>query len=109
MAPVTHLIAVLMMALRVSSSPVKDTFFATGLLNRSLPVISPNDPKRELPFQSTAFLQKWNGSGSQVSWAYNWDSTPPHNFPKDLEFVPMLWSADDSHTKQVTLHDAPSF
>lgn len=32
-------------------------------------------PKRGLPFNNpSTYIQKWNGGGSQVNWAYNWDS-----------------------------------
>ena len=35
---------------------------------------------------------------SQISWAYNWDSTTG-NLPNGVQFAPMLWSASADHTR----------
>ncbi|KAJ5037587.1 uncharacterized protein L3040_007758 [Drepanopeziza brunnea f. sp. 'multigermtubi'] len=95
MTPLTHLLNVILtMALLVSAHPVSHT----SLLARSLPAIRPSDPKRGLVFHDAALVQKWSGAGSQVSWAYNWDSSAPADLPPNLEFVPMLWGAAAEHT-----------
>jgi len=36
-------------------------------------------------------IQNWNGPGSQINWAYNWDSAMEGEFPQYMEYIPMLW------------------
>lgn len=55
-------------------------------------------PKRGLPFNDETLIVNFNGGGSQVNWAYNWDSQMNDPFPDYLEFIPMLWSAEEDHT-----------
>ncbi|KAK0114834.1 hypothetical protein ONS96_013317 [Cadophora gregata f. sp. sojae] len=82
------------------SKPLDDLSTNSSLVERALPPIRPKDPKRGHLFHNTDYLQKWGGAGSQVSWAYNWDSSMPSSFPKNLEYVPMLWSNGADHTRQ---------
>jgi hypothetical protein len=42
-------------------------------------------------------LPPFVGTGSKVSWAYNWGQTNA-NMGVNLEFVPMLWGAGSGHT-----------
>ncbi|KAH6702829.1 hypothetical protein BKA61DRAFT_494754 [Leptodontidium sp. MPI-SDFR-AT-0119] len=77
-----------------------DLFANSTPTERSLPPIQLKSAKRRLSFHNTDYIQKWGGSGAQVSWAYNWDSTMPAFFPKNLEYIPMLWSNEGSHTGQ---------
>ena len=35
-------------------------------------------------------IQNWNGQGSQINWAYNWDSAIEGEFPQYMEYNPML-------------------
>ena len=86
---------------RVVSEPVNDVSFDSSLIARAPPPIHLKDPKRGLSFHNTDYLQNWGEAGSQVSWAYNWDSSMPAAFPKNLEYIPMLWSDDEEHTNQV--------
>jgi hypothetical protein len=70
---------------------------------RGLPFNNPprySQPSPRLSFQSplTHLVQNWNGKGSQVNWAYNWDSSMPGDFPRYMEFIPMLHSNRPEHT-----------
>jgi hypothetical protein len=74
-------------------------------------------PKRGLSFNNPhKYIQNWNDKGSQVNWAYNWDSameSPGATFPEYLEFVPMLWGTSTDHTGNVSLplrcpHEKPN-
>lgn len=57
--------------------------------------------KRGLPFNNPPkYIQNWNGPGSQVNWAYNWDSYMDPAFPQYMEFIPMLWGTGSDHTNQ---------
>ena len=57
--------------------------------------------KRGLPYNDpTTWIQSFKGS--QISWAYNWDSATDSAFPADFEFVPMLWGDSADHTAQVS-------
>ncbi|KAN0098395.1 glycoside hydrolase family 128 protein [Hyaloscypha variabilis] len=57
-------------------------------------------PKRGLIFHnpSSQYIQSWNGAGSQVNWAYNWDSVMGNTFPEWTEYIPMLWGTSSDHT-----------
>ncbi|KAA8573447.1 hypothetical protein EYC84_005032 [Monilinia fructicola] len=55
-------------------------------------------PKRGVPFNNVGLIQNFNGGGSQVNWAWNWDSAMPSGFPSSMEFVPCLWSDSSDHT-----------
>ncbi|RAL62861.1 hypothetical protein DID88_004702 [Monilinia fructigena] len=55
-------------------------------------------PKRGVPFNNVGLIQNFNGGGSQVNWAWNWDSSMPSGFPSSMEFVPCLWSDSSDHT-----------
>jgi hypothetical protein len=57
-------------------------------------------PKRGLIFHnpSSQYIQSWNGAGSQVNWAYNWDSVMDNTFPEWTEYIPMLWGTSSDHT-----------
>ncbi|KUJ17801.1 uncharacterized protein LY89DRAFT_645461 [Mollisia scopiformis] len=62
------------------------------------PAIAPW-PKRGLPSNNPPnSIQNWNGPGSQVNWAYSWDSYMDPAFPRFLEFIPMLWGDGSLHT-----------
>ncbi|QSZ30313.1 hypothetical protein DSL72_004835 [Monilinia vaccinii-corymbosi] len=54
--------------------------------------------KRGVPFNNVALIQKFNGDGTKVIWAWNWDSVMPSGFPSAMEFVPCLWSDASDHT-----------
>lgn len=54
--------------------------------------------KRGVPFNDVNLIQHFDGGGSQVSWAWNWDSLMPSNFPSSMNFVPCLWSDAADHT-----------
>ncbi|KAH7351312.1 glycosyl hydrolase catalytic core-domain-containing protein [Rhexocercosporidium sp. MPI-PUGE-AT-0058] len=55
--------------------------------------------KRGLPFNNPSkYIQTFKGAGSKISWAYNWDSYMDPGFPKNMEFVPMLWGDGADHT-----------
>jgi len=56
-------------------------------------------PKRGLPFNEPSMIENFDGGDWQVNWAYNWDSETD-DLPGYLEFVPMLWSADQNHVPQ---------
>lgn len=104
MASFTRFVCLLTLLItKVNAHPLEDIPSNTTLSNRSLPPIRPNDPKRGLSFHDATFIQKWSGPGSQVSGAYNWDSVIPADSPKNLEYIPMLWSAGVDHTNQVIL------
>ncbi|KAL5313579.1 hypothetical protein ACEPPN_018000 [Leptodophora sp. 'Broadleaf-Isolate-01'] len=57
-------------------------------------------PKRGLAFNNPSrnYIQHWTQPGSQVNWAYNWNSVMDIDFPWGLEFVPMLWGDRPEHT-----------
>lgn len=56
-------------------------------------------PKRGLPFfNPPTFIHNFNGKGSKVNWAFNWDSYMDPDFPSYLEFVPLLYGLDDKQT-----------
>lgn len=58
--------------------------------------------KRGLPFNNPSkYIQTFKGAGSKISWAYNWDSYMDPGFPKNVEFVPMLWGDAADHTTNV--------
>jgi hypothetical protein len=73
-----------------------------ALVARILPPFNANAPKRGLSYKSAKWLQNFHGSGSQVSWAYNWVSDIDPTVPASLEFVPMLWSDSAGHTSVVS-------
>ncbi|PQE08311.1 Glycoside hydrolase superfamily protein [Rutstroemia sp. NJR-2017a BVV2] len=56
-------------------------------------------PKRGIPYNNVGLIQHFNGGGSQVNWAWNWDSYMDPSFPSSyMEFVPCLWSDSGDHT-----------
>lgn len=55
-------------------------------------------PKRGVPFNDVSLIQQFNGGGSEVNWAWNWDSYMPNSFPTTMEFIPCLWSDSSDHT-----------
>jgi hypothetical protein len=63
-------------------------------------VVSASKRARGVSFHSPSqYIQHWNTKpGSQVSWAYNWASATDYTFPKDLEYIPMLWSNQPQYT-----------
>ncbi len=64
--------------------------------------------KRGLPFNNPSkYIQTFKGAGSKISWAYNWDSYMDPGFPKNVEFVPMLWGDGADHTTNVRLPSMP--
>ena len=72
--------------------------------NKSIPFTADGPfPKRGLIFHnpSSQYIQNWNGAGSQVNWAWNWDSVMDNNFPEWAEFIPMLWGTSSDHTSGV--------
>jgi len=61
--------------------------------------------KRGLPFNNPSkYIQTFKGAGSKIAWAYNWDSYMDPGFPKNVEFVPMLWGDGADHTTNVSLY-----
>jgi len=61
--------------------------------------VSAKRPKRGLPYNNPPkYIHNWNGWGSQVNWAYNWDSYMDPGFPRYIEYIPMLWSDAPEHT-----------
>lgn len=64
------------------------------------PPSSASKRARGVAFHSPSkYIQHWNASpGSQVSWAYNWASATDSTFPKDLEYILMLWSNQSQFT-----------
>jgi len=52
--------------------------------------------KRGLSFNDISLTKNFNNN--QVSWAYNWDHSFQGSLPNGVQFFPMLWSADPSHT-----------
>ncbi|CZT12274.1 uncharacterized protein RCO7_10487 [Rhynchosporium graminicola] len=85
-----------------TACPTKMVDQNTNLVSRALAPVNSKDPKRGHSFHDSSYLQKWGGAGSQLSWAYNWDSTMPVDFPKNMEYIPMLWSTGADHVKQWT-------
>lgn len=67
--------------------------------SRSLPPFDQYGGRRGLAFNNGDLIQQF--CGSQVSWAYNWDSRMPDNFPTCLKYVPMLWGQDAYHLDNV--------
>ncbi|KAG9230283.1 glycosyl hydrolase catalytic core-domain-containing protein [Amylocarpus encephaloides] len=68
-------------------------------LPQGKPPYHPRQHKRGLPFNNpTQWIQSYSGPGSEVNWAYNWDSAVPDNMPRNLQFVPMLWGGQPGHT-----------
>lgn len=60
--------------------------------------------KRGLPFNNPPkYIQNFKGANSKVSWAYSWDSYMDPAFPKNVEYVPMLWGDGPEHTTNVRL------
>ncbi|PQE23844.1 glycoside hydrolase superfamily protein [Rutstroemia sp. NJR-2017a BBW] len=56
-------------------------------------------PKRGIPYNNVGLIQHFNAGGSQVNWAWNWDSYMDPSFPSSyMEFVPCLWSDSGDHT-----------
>ncbi|KAH9206455.1 glycosyl hydrolase catalytic core-domain-containing protein [Leptodontidium sp. 2 PMI_412] len=99
----------MLLLLGAIAHPLDDLFANSTPTERSLPPIQLKGAKRGLSFHNTDYIQKWGGSGTQISWAYNWDSTMPASFPKILEYIPMLWSNEGSHTGQPSLEVPTTF
>lgn len=53
--------------------------------------------KRGIAYNNATLAGLFTGE-SQVSWAYNWDSTSS-SLPTTLEYVPMLWGIGVDHTE----------
>ena len=51
--------------------------------------------KRGLAYNDPSLLSGFVGSGSKVSWAYNWGQT--NDMKVNVEFVPMLWAPNNDH------------
>ncbi|CAK7563341.1 MAG: hypothetical protein SEPTF4163_001208 [Sporothrix epigloea] len=47
---------------------------------------------RGLAYNDGGLLSPFLGSGSKITWSYNWGQTPDSSAPAHLEFIPMLWS-----------------
>jgi len=61
--------------------------------------VSAQWPKRGLPYNNPPqHIQNWKDAGSQVNWAYDWNSYIHPDFPHYMEYVPMLWSDATEHT-----------
>ncbi|KAI8973126.1 glycosyl hydrolase catalytic core-domain-containing protein [Trametes punicea] len=54
--------------------------------------------KRGLSFNDASLTKDF--TSSQVSWAYDWDSTFSGSLPEGVQFFPMLWSAAPEHSAQ---------
>lgn len=91
------------------SASVSALLFATSVLSQAT---FSRSSKRGLVFvPNTAFPQDdqiWVNPSSDITWYYNYKSTPPYQFSNidqsKLEFVPMLWGtpSDDSFVTNVT-------
>lgn len=53
--------------------------------------------KRGLAYNDPAMTKLFGGSGSHVSWMYDWTSTPLDNTNSALKYIPMLWSNSANH------------
>ncbi|CZT41761.1 uncharacterized protein RSE6_01543 [Rhynchosporium secalis] len=59
-----------------------------------------NTCKRGLAFNNPSkYIQTFKGHGSKVEWGYNWESYMDAGFPKNIEYVPMLWGDGADHTR----------
>jgi hypothetical protein len=47
-------------------------------------------------------IQNFNGHNSLITWGYNYASVFEKEFPRYLEYVPQLWSAEYYHTHNWT-------
>lgn len=83
-------------------TPVFSTAINKTRLEPRLPPYNPKGPKRGLPYSNVQYLRNFHAGGSQVSWAYNWDSHMDPAFSAALEYVPMLWSNQAIHTNNVS-------
>lgn len=69
--------------------PLNSTRYGYNAVTRS--EFAASWPKRGLPFNNPPnWIRNFNGGGSQVNWAYSWDSNIDPNFPGYLEYIPML-------------------
>ncbi|PSS00564.1 hypothetical protein BD289DRAFT_360987, partial [Coniella lustricola] len=53
--------------------------------------------KRGAAYNDASLVSALTGTGSKISWAYNWGSASS-GLSSDLEFVPMLWCSTDTYT-----------
>lgn len=91
-----HLVTLLLIFASTNATPYNTTHYS------SMPCPPEGRagwPKRGLPFNNPPrYIRNFNAKGSQVNWAYNWDSYMPADFPNYMEFVPMLHSNRREHT-----------
>lgn len=53
--------------------------------------------KRGAAYNDASLVSALTGTGSKISWAYNWGSSSS-GLSDDLEYVPMLWCPTDTYT-----------
>lgn len=54
--------------------------------------ISTGGGKRGLGYNDPAMTKFFGGSGSKVTWMYDWSATPMSSPNSALKYIPMLWS-----------------
>jgi hypothetical protein len=57
----------------------------------------PSMRKRGLAYNAASLTWPFSNS-SQISWAYNWDSSPSGNLAPSLEYIPMLFNLNENAT-----------
>lgn len=65
---------------------------ATALTSSS----SSSGNKRGAAYNDATLVDSLTGTGSKISWAYNWGATSS-GLSSDLEFVPMLWCSTSTY------------
>ncbi|GJC90469.1 alkali-sensitive linkage protein 1 [Colletotrichum liriopes] len=80
-----------------SSGQAQPTSFAPSRLD-----LSALGSKRGLAYNDANLVNKFtdNKQCTECSWAYNWDSTDNGLVRHSLDFVPMLWSPQEEHTRR---------
>lgn len=63
---------------------------------RGLCYVEGEDPKDD---------RTWDGSGSDLTWYYNYQATPTDGIDSRLQFVPMLWGADSANDTRGSFYD----
>ncbi|KAG0648142.1 hypothetical protein D0Z07_6002 [Hyphodiscus hymeniophilus] len=84
----------------VSASKSPTTLATSASTSAPAPVstvTSDSSKKRGLAYNDAGLLSGFLSGNSLVSWAYNWASSTA-SIPSGLEFVPILWSTEDSFT-----------
>ncbi|KAI9771733.1 MAG: hypothetical protein M1839_002747 [Geoglossum umbratile] len=71
---------------------------ATPSPSSASPGGSPGTGKRGLAFNDANLANSFGGSGSQVSWGYDWGNSCGGKLKSDFMFVPMLWGLSSEKT-----------